>query len=104
MSSIDSRLATRDREFVGSNLREPTTLEQCVDSQRRNADYIDNISSRINHLISKLRGNSPKASGDCDGALRESEGLLGDHKEALEYEGVRLGAIQADLAVLESLL
>lgn len=88
----------------GCNLRQPTTLEQCVDNQRRNADYIDNISSRISNLITKLRGYSAKSAGECGEGIRESEGVLGDHKAALDYESQRLGEIQADLAVLEELL
>lgn len=83
--------------------REATTLEQCVDQQRTNFDYIDNISSRINGLIRKLRGHSVTGCGS-EGDVKQSEGLLGDHKTALEYEAQRLGEIQADLAELEKLL
>lgn len=82
--------------------REATTLEQCVNQQRTNVDYIDNISSRINGLIRKLRGHSVTGCDESD--VKQSEGLLGDHKIALEYEAQRLGEIQADLAELERLL
>lgn len=102
--SADAELTSvANREPVGScNLRQ-TTLDACVNLQSSNADYIDNIASRISALIGRLRGYSTK--GECGGeGEREHEGVLGNLRSDLEDEGVRLGEIQADLAVLEELL
>lgn len=94
-----------DRSPVGSacGLRAQTTLEQCVDQQRTNSDYINNIGNRIAELLGRLKGYGLK--GECGGdGERESEGILGDHLTALQFDASRLGEIQSDLAELESLL
>lgn len=84
--------------------RESTTLENCRIQQGCNALSIDNIGDRIVVLIEKLQGRN--GGGGVGGECSESKsnGLLNDHKDALEYEARRLGEIQSDLCVLESLL
>lgn len=84
-------------------VREATTLEKCVDIQRGNMDAINDISRRITSIYGRLTNKALKGSGgECGESA--SEGILGDHKTALEMECTALGEILADLSELESLL
>lgn len=88
---------------VAANLREATTLEKCRDQAMDNMHSINDIGSRITGLLTRLRGLEPRTGCGSDGDS-EPRGMLVVHIEQLEYEARRLGEIQADLAVLESLL
>lgn len=88
---------------ISGPLKQQTTLDRCVDLQRGNMEAINQIARRIASLYSRMTNNGLKGSGgDCGES--ESEGVLGDHKSALELEARALGEIQADLAELEALL
>lgn len=87
----------------GSLVKQSTTLDRCVDLQRGNMEAINQIARRIASLYSRMTNNGLKGSVDECGEL-QSEGVLGDHKSALELEARALGEIQADLAELEKLL
>ena len=96
------------RTIGGSNLatasdREFTTLEKCRNQAMNNMYAINDLGSRVAALLERLRG--PQLTGGS-GSEGESEprGMLVVHLEQLEYEGQRLGEIQADLALLEQLL
>lgn len=90
-------------DYVGmSNVRETTTLERCRELQLQNESNVENISRRINAILDRLRGAQPRCGTDA--SKSDSEGLLGDHLFALERESQLLGALQADLTLLESLL
>lgn len=95
-SGRSSNLATTsDRQF--------TTLETCRNQSMDNMHAINDIGSRITGLLNRLRGLEPRTGGGADGDS-EPRGMLVVHLEQLEYEGQRLGEIQADLALLEQLL
>lgn len=83
---------------------QPTPLEQCMTDQQCNQRQIDDIAERISALIRRLQGQSVGCGSEDDCGEMKSIGMLGEHKAALKLEGQRLGEIQCDLAVLESLL
>lgn len=84
--------------------RETTTLEKCRNQAMNNMYAINDLGSRVAALLDRLRGPQLlKGSAGEDGDS-EPRGMLVVHLEQLEYEGQRLGEIQADLALLEQLL
>lgn len=86
------------------NVSQSTPLEQCMRDQQCNQNQIDDIAERISALIRRLQGTAVGAGSEDDCGEMKSIGMLGEHKAALKLEGQRLGEIQCDLAVLESLL
>lgn len=86
------------------NVRQSTTLEQCMSDQQCNQTQIDDIAERISALIRRLQGQSVGRGSEDDCDEMKSIGMLGEHKAALKLEGQRLGEIQVDLALLEQLL
>ena len=104
-SSTGSALDSARRELVGStNVSESTLLEKCVNDQSCNQCQIDDIAERISALIRRLQGTAVGAGSEDESGEMLSIGLLGEHQNALKLEGRRLGEIQCDLAILESLL
>lgn len=82
---------------------EQTTLERCRNQAECNMENIRDISRRIITLLERLGGSLPGENTKIAGAP-ESSGMLRDHLNDLELEGQRLGALQADLSMLERLL
>ncbi|WP_288078585.1 hypothetical protein [Pseudomonas sp.] len=102
---MDMNKSAHSREPAGSsNVRQSTPLEQCMNDQQCNQTQIDDIAERISALIRRLQGQSVGCGSEDDCGEMKSIGMLGEHKAALKLEGQRLGEIQCDLAVLESLL
>lgn len=91
------------RQPVSINMGETTTLEKCRNQAMDNMSTINDIGSRVTGLLTRLRGLEPRTGSGSDGDT-EPRGMLVVHLEQLEYEGQRLGEIQADLALLEQLL
>lgn len=100
-------IATSLRETINisSNKcdRPTTTLERCRDQAMDNMHSVNEIHSRILALLNRMRGPEPRTGSGSDGDT-EPRGMLVVHLEQLEYEAQRLGEIQADLVLLESLL
>lgn len=84
------------------NAVEQTTLERCRNQAECNMDNIRDISRRIIVLLERLGGPIPGEATKT--GVPESSGMLRDHLNDLELEGQRLGALQADLSMLERLL
>lgn len=104
-SSTGSTPATNIREPVGSaKTAEFTLLEKCANEQSCNQNQIDDIAERISALIRRLQGTAVGAGSEDESGEMLSIGVLGEHQAALKLEGQRLGEIQCDLAILESLL
>lgn len=85
------------------NAVEQTPLERCRNQAECNMDNIRNIGARIITLLERLGGPIPGETAKV-GVPETSGGMLRDHLNDLELEGQRLGAIQADLSMLERLL
>lgn len=83
--------------------RETTTLEKCRNQAMNNMYAINDLGSRVAALLERLRGPQLTGGSGSEGDS-EPRGMLVVHLEQLEYEGQRLGEIQADLALLEQLL
>lgn len=84
------------------NAVEKTLLERCRTQAECNMDNIRNISARVMTLIERLGGPLPCDEGKPMAAA--SGGMLHDHLTDLEIESQRLGALQADIAMLERML
>ena len=103
--SIGSAPAANLREPVGiASTKEFTVLEKCANEQSCNQNQIDDIAERIAALIRRLQGHSVGCGSEDEAGEMKSIGVLVEHQAALKLEGQRLGEIQCDLAVLESLL
>lgn len=85
------------------NAVEQTPLERCRNQAESNMDNVRDINRRIIVLLERLGGPIPGETAKV-GAPAESGGMLRDHLTELELEGQRLGALQADLSMLERLL
>lgn len=86
----------------GNNLK-ATTLETCRNQAMQNMYSINEIGNRVVALLERLRGPEPLTGTGADGDT-EPRGMLVVHLDQLELEAQRLGEIQSDLALLESLL
>lgn len=85
------------------NAVEQTTLERCRNQAECNMENIRDISRRVIVLLERLGGPIPGENAKV-GASDDSGGILRDHLNDLELESQRLGALQADLSMLERLL
>ncbi|MNC48283.1 hypothetical protein D3C87_1982610 [compost metagenome] len=65
-------------------------------------ENIRDINRRVIVLLERLGGPIPGEAAKT--GVPESSGMLRDHLTELELEGQRLGALQADLTMLERLL
>ena len=95
-------MATQGIESICA-AREATHLERCRNQAECNMENIRDISRRVIVLLERLGGPIPGENAKV-GAPAESSGMLRDHLNDLELEGQRLGALQADLSMLERLL
>ena len=85
------------------NGRAATTLEVCVNIQRKNSDTIVGIKELLVDILEKLRGVEPvKGSGSDD--CEAPQGILNIHQHELQTEGYQLNDIETLVRELDGLL